>query len=241
MIRTNAAALLTCLGFAALASADAVVTFDGFDAQGWEGPQGFGGFTEIVETGGNPGFNMHTVFNDFGIVYQNSTNADFVQDMSGYDSVTFGVDLQVLKLDFFGIDTPRPWIVELRDYDTDPNGYGWSSVWFEFTWIDAATHADWTTFGVTIDDPDATDMPAGWGGYGDEDPNTYMPKLPDGVTFGDILAGYDELVFSTYEPGYFFSSTDFEIRLDNFYVSAVPAPASLSLLGLGALVSRRRR
>ncbi len=106
MIRTNAAALLTCLGFAALASADAVVTFDGFDAQGWEGPQGFGGFTEIVETGGNPGFNMHTVFTDFGITYHNDTSPDFIQDLSGYDAVTFGVDLQVLKLDFFGIDTP---------------------------------------------------------------------------------------------------------------------------------------
>ncbi len=94
---------------------------------------------------------------------------------------------------------------------------------------------------MTIDDPNATDMPAGWGGYGDEDPNTYEPKLPDGVTFADILAGYDEIVFTTFEPGYFFSDSDFEVRLDNLFISTVPAPASVTLLGLGALVSRRRR
>ncbi|MCK4871207.1 MAG: hypothetical protein KAS72_00630 [Phycisphaerales bacterium] len=230
-----------CLGFTALASAETIVTFDGYDAQGWEGPQGYGGYTVIEETGGNPDFNMHTVFHDFGITYANSTNADFVQDLSGYDAVTFGLDIQVHELGSFGLPTPRPFLVELRDFDSAQGGYPWASVWYEFAWIDADNYADWTTFSVTIDDPTSTDLPAGWGGDGDYDPNTYEPCLPPGVTFADILAGYDEIAFTTFKPGWGFSDSDYDVRLDNIFINAVPAPASLSLLGLGALVSRRRR
>ena len=85
------------------------------------------------------------------------------------------------------------------------------------------------TLGVTIDDPTATALPAGWGGYGAEDPVTFEPVLPAGRTFASVLASVDEIRFTTYEPGYFFGFTNFDLRFDNIVVaSPVPEPTSLA-------------
>ena len=61
-------------------------------------------------------------------------------------------------------------------------------------------------------------MPAGWGGYGAEDPNTFEPILPEGVTFADVMASVDELAFTTYEPGWFYGPTVFDVRIDNLRI-----------------------
>jgi hypothetical protein len=232
----STASILT-LGSAALA--DAWVGFDDGETQGWVGPSGFGGITVVEETGGNPGWNMHTTFSDFGITFFNNTNPEFVQDLSGYDNVTFSVDLKVEDISFIGNPLSRPFLIELRDYDAAPSGYPWASVWYLFDWVDSTNYGDWTTLAVTIEDTNATELPDGWGGYGAEDPDTFEPMLPDGVTFADIVAGYDEVVYSTFQPGFFFSTADFDVRLDNIGI-VVPAPASATLLGLAAFLGRRR-
>lgn len=216
-------------------------TFSSGD-EGWVGPTGLGGATTIDATGGNPGHNMHTVFNDFGITFSNDTNAAFARDYSGYDDITFSIDTKVNQINFFGIDTSRPWLIELRDYDNVSTGAPWVSVWYKFADISAAQHGDWTNFSVTIDDPTATDLPAGWGGYGDEDPGTFEPILPADRSFADVLAGVDEVAFTTLEPGFFFGFTDHDVQIDNISVTTTPAPGAAVLfatLGLGA--ARRRR
>ncbi len=217
-----------------------VVTFDN-GTEGWEGPQGFGG-TSFIDTthgvGGGAGY--RTQFNDFGIIFRNNTNAAFVQDLSQYQEVTVSVDLKVDQIGTF-LPVPRPFMLELRDYDATQGGYPWSSAYFVFDWVSQDTYSDFVTLSVTFDATSAA-LPAGWGGFGADGPN-FEPVLPAGVSFMDILAGYDEMVFSTFEPGFFFTQDFYDMTLDNITISTiVPAPGSLALLaGAGVLASRRRR
>lgn len=206
---------LLAAALSATALADATVTFDA-GAEGWVGPTGFGGTTVIDPAGGNPGANMHTTFSDFGINFRNDANPEFLGDYSASDAITISIDVKVDQLDFLGLPLSRPWVLDLRNHDISaPNG--WASVWYEFAWIASATHGEWTTFSVTIDDPSATVMPAGWGGYGDEN-EFFEPVLPDGVTFADVLANVDEIVFTTYEPGFFFTDAFYDVRIDNISI-----------------------
>lgn len=244
MSRTKCgAAALVIAGVSALAGAQTTtVTFDS-GTEGWEGVSGSGGPGSFIEpTGGNPGANWRTQFNDFGITLSTRTNPAFVQDYTQFSSVTLSMDVKVNSIFFFSREVSRPWLVELRDEDAAAAGYPWASVWFKFADIASDTHGDWTTLSVTIDNPMSATLPAGWGGYGAEDPVTFEPTLPDGVTFTQILAGFDEIAFTSLEPGWFFGFTDFDVQVDNIRITTVPAPMSAgALAGLGLLGARRRR
>jgi hypothetical protein len=96
-------------------------------------------------------------------------------------------------------------------------------------------------YSVTIDDPNSDILPPGWGGFGAEDPDTFEPILPEGVTFADVLSGVDEIAFTTIQPGFFFSFDDYDVTLDNITISTIPAPGSAVLLGAGGLFAARRR
>ena len=203
-----------------------VTTFDGGGDDGWIGPNGndgFGGGTWVVSTGGNPSWNMRTVFNDFGIPYVNVTNGAFLGDYTTSSSITISIDLKVENLRFFGTNVSRPWVLELRDVDGATGGYPWNSVWFKFAQVSQATHGSWTTFSVTFD-PNSTMLPPGWRGTGAEDPVTYEPILPPGVTFRDVLSGVDAIVFTTLQPGMFFGFTDHTFRIDNISITRTSAP-----------------
>lgn len=208
------------------------VTFDA-GAEGWVGPIGPGGSTGIIATGGNPGANLRTVFNNFGISFVNSTNAAFTGDFTGADSVTISIDIRVENISFFGSPVSRPWVLELRDTTNPPAGYPWKSVWFLFGPISQANSGSWRNFTVTFD-PNATALPPGWGGYGAETPNA-EPVLPPGTTFRDILAGVDAMAFTTLQPGFVFGFTDFTMRLDNISVTRTTAMVPGDVTGDGAV------
>lgn len=194
---------------------------------GWTGPLGPGGATGVqpgIGNGGGAGF--QTIFNNFLVTFANGANSAYTGDYSQFDTVTLSVDVKVNLIEFFFSPVPRPWLVELRDYDLAQGGYPWTSVWFKFADISEATHGDWTTFSVTIDDPTASALPSGWRGYGADDPVTFEPILPAGVTFADVLAGVDEVAFTTGEPGFFFGFTDFDLVLDNIKIETTGGPFS---------------
>lgn len=200
------------LATTAIAEENYVVDFEN-GAQGWVGP---GGATTIQPEDGNPGAHMHSVFNNFFINFATTSNTAFVHDLSQYENLTFAIDLKVEEISFFGSPVQRPWLVEIRDYDNPPANYQWVSVWYLFEWVG---QSDWTTWSVSIADPSMSELPQGWGGYGDEDPDTFEPRLPKNRTFTDVLAGADAVVFTTALPGYAFGFTDFDLRIDNITIT----------------------
>lgn len=238
--------LLFNLLLATPALADTIVTFDA-GAEGWTG------VGAVEPAGGNPGANFRMLNPDtFGMTLRNTTHPDFVFDYTSVTSATISVDVQVADISFFGSAVSRPWIVELRDYDSPPAGYPFVSVWYKFTEISAAQNASWTTYSVMIADTSAAALPAGWGGTGAET-GTGEPLLPADRTFASVLAGVDEAVFTTFEPGFFYGFTAFDMRVDNIGIATVGVPAPVPalpawgalllvtcLLAGGSVVIRRR-
>lgn len=230
--------------FTASAPGQAIVTFDNGN-EGWDGPQGIGGVTEIDPDFGNPAPSLHTVFNDFGITFSTATNEAFLGDYTQVPAVQLGLDVNTQFLNFFGQDVTRDFIVELRDFDNPPDGFPWVSVWYTLGTLDAAD-AGWHNWSVAIADTSATELPAGWGGYGEEDPLTFEPRLPADRTFTSVLAGVDELAFTTFVPGFFFGFTDHDVAVDNIFIQPVPEPATgilavLLLTGAAKRMHRSRR
>lgn len=228
-------ALLAASGFASAA----IVTFDSGE-QGWEGPQGLGGSSFIDTTDGNPANSYRTIFNNFGIEFTNSTNPDFYGDFTTSPSLDFSFDVKARQVEFFFQPVTRSMMVEFRSSSlAQGTPYPWVSVWREVGILQSGL--DWTNWSFTIADTNSATLPVGWGGYGDEDPNTFEPRLPAGVTFRDVLANTDTIAISTLIPGFFFGFTDFDVSLDNIALTRVPAPASAMMLSLGGTIALRRR
>ncbi len=213
-----AAPALAVLAAGSVASATAateqttVVTFA-------DGTGGWSGIGTIEPDGGNPDEHWRTINPDtFGLIYFNDTPA-WTGDLSAFDEITVSTDVLVENIAFFGSPVSRSWIVEFRDYDDTPPGYPYVSVWYVLGTI--AEGEEWETYSVTIDDPSATELPPGWGGTGAEDPDTFMPMLPPDRTFADVLAGTDEAILTTFEPGFLYGFTAFDIRLDNLAITTV--------------------
>jgi MYXO-CTERM domain-containing protein len=216
------------------------VDFNDGTTQGWEGPQGFGGSSFVDPTHGVDGTGgLRTQFNNFGIDFYNNTNSAFLGDYTQYDEVTISFDLRIDQIGAF-LPVPRPFMLELRNNDLGDAGYPWASAYLLFDWYSADSFEGFTTLSATFD-PNAVSLPTGWGGTGSEDPNTFEPTLPDGVTFADVLSGVDEIAISTILPGFFFTFDDYDVTLDNISITTVPAPSALALIGLGGIVGTRRR
>lgn len=233
-----AAALVACPTIAG------TTTFDN-GIEGWGvffGNDGtLGDFLEPA--GGNPGAHLKWVMVDtFGATLRNDSNPNTIGDYSRFGSpVELAVDVKVEDISFFGSPVSRNLVVELVDFNEPGNPYPWTSVWYDLGEISASGTPDWTRLSVTIDDPTSTTLPAGWGGTGAEDPNTFEPILPADRTFASVLANVEEIRFTTYVPGYFFGFTNFTLRFDNPTVAAVPEPATLSAMAVAGLIARRRR
>lgn len=219
--------------------ADALTTFDS-GADGWVGPQGIGGATFIDSAAGNPAPSLRTQFTDFGIEFTTQTNSAFLGDYTQAPSVTLRIDVNTRLLSFFGLPAPRDLMVDLRDFDNPEPGYPWTSVNYILGTLDESKPG-WHSWSVTIPDTSSTTLPAGWGGYGAEDPNTFEPILPPGRTFTSVLSSVDEIAFSTLIPGFFFGFTDFDVAVDNIGITYTPEPTTAALLALGALLLKRKR
>lgn len=239
--------LAVCVGLGAVQAGASVTTFEN-GIEGWgvffENDGVLGDFLE--PTGGNPNEHLRwTMIDTFGMTFHNATNADTIGDFSRFSAgVELGIDVKVDDISFFGSQVARNLIVELVDYNDDPgNPYPWTSVWFNLGEISRRETRNWTHFSITIDDPTAIELPAGWGGTGDEDPVTFEPILPADRTFASVLANVEEIRFTTFEPGFFYGFTNFQVRMDNPSVTGIPEPGTalgLAMLLAGGFAARRR-
>jgi hypothetical protein len=236
--------LIGAIALACLTSAGPLRAFDGttvtFDdgAGDWTpGPD----CNEVRRDDGNPGayWWFENTYCDNNIVlrgwfdFWNASDPAFLGDYGAKGPVRLSVDLDVEVYDyypFFGarpipVEESRQLVLELIDLDdpyVDPvTGYSWpwTSVLYPMGPL-PDRHAGWKRFSVRIDDPHATELPAGWTGFGGpEDPVTYFPQLPPDRTFADVLAGIDEIHFHTLEPGFFYGfSFHHRIRIDNISI-----------------------
>lgn len=184
-----------------------------------------------------------TLVDSWGAWWGSSTNQAFIGDYSGKGrSVTLGLDVSTQSINFRGDEVTRDLVVELRDYDNKPANLPYTSVWYNLGTLSSANQG-WQHLSVTISDTAATLLPNGWGGYGAEDGTG--PILPGDRTFASVLAGVDEILFTTMKPGYFFEYTNFDVAVDNISISAVPEPSTYGMLlgGLGLVgwMARRKR
>ena len=196
-----------CLALSAGAQT-ATVTYD-------NGGEGWDGNAPIDPAGGNPGANAHFEIETFGIRQGTETHPAFVGNLTQSSSITIGLDAIATSITYLGNEVSRHMIVEFRSSTLAQNGYPYTSVWYNMGVIEAGTQ--WNHYSVTVAPGSAT-LPAGWGGYGDEDPDTFEPRLPPGVTFADVMASVDSVEFSTFEPGYFYGFTIFDARFDNLSI-----------------------
>jgi hypothetical protein len=236
-MRTCLACIVSLAG-ASAAMADTTVTFDN-GLEGWS----VSGRTDINATGGNPGANLNgELFDVFGADIRTDSNAAFIGDLTRYGSFELSVDVRVNSINMLGNEVPRDFVVEIRD-NTNNNGYPYTSVYYHLGTLSGtdANAGEWVTYSVIIDDPFAIGLPAGWGGTGAEDPNTFEPILEPGRTFTSVLQSADSLHFTTFVPGYFFGFTNFNIQVDNISIRTIPAPSALAMLGLAGLAGTRRR
>lgn len=242
------ALLVFALGIAAGIAHAGTTTFTDGITDGWQGMQpldGNGG--TFIDNGmgvGAPA--LHTQMENFGISFSNSSNSALLGELTKTGAVTLSLDVATQSIWYFNREVTRSMVVELRDYDNQTNGLPYSSVWYELGTLDASK-PEWQHLSVTIDDTSAVGLPSGWGGYGAED-EFGNPYLPADRSFASILAGTDEIVFSTYVPGYVYGFTTFDVAVDNLSVSAVsavPEPESvfmmLSGLGLLGFMARRQK
>lgn len=214
------------------------VTFDD-GVEGWV-PGGDCG--TVIPDGGNPGayWNVASVVcgeNSYILqgwsVLRNDTDPAFIGDYSAKGPVRVSIDINVNDYTYywFGswVEEFRQVVFEFIDYDnpyTDPDtGYYWpyTSVIYPAGYL-PNRNAGWKTFTVDIADPNATELPNGWTGFGGpEAPPTYMPQLPPGRTFADVLAGVDEIQIHNIEPGYFYDfGYIYDLDIDNITIREMP-------------------
>jgi hypothetical protein len=222
---TVLAVALFAMATNANAGSTTIVGFDGGDSMGFTGNAFF------EATGGNPGgaarHDGKFFFNDLRTgALGEPANPAFLGDFSSFQSVTLSFDIKTNSLtDFIGNQIARPIGIALKDRDI-MGGSGPSGVFFEIGVVGVYFTPEWTTLSVTIDDPTSTTLPAGWIGFGDEDPNTFEPILPAGATFATVLASVDEFDVTGAVPGYFFTNAFWDVQIDNITVM-VDSPVSV--------------
>ncbi|MCH2145582.1 MAG: hypothetical protein MK082_10640 [Phycisphaerales bacterium] len=209
---TSALLALGCLLITspiAMTEEEIVITFDESN-DGWS----INGSEQIDPTGGNPGPHLYLQpVNTFGVVIS-SDGADerFIGNFFEKQVSRMGLDIDTVWIGNASNEFTRHVILELRDYDAPPYPYQWVSVWYDLGEFPASADG-WESFSVPI--PLQEDLPEGWGGTGDEDPKTYEPRLPENRTYGSVLRGVDEALFTSFVPGQGYGSNTYEIRVDN--------------------------
>ncbi len=238
----RSAALAAALALPATLSAGIIMSedFEDADHQSWtvNGKQ-------MTFPGGNPGTYMGVPYLDFfGIDLRNEDpNSAVNGDLTRHGAdLSVSVDVRMFNLTSSTGDPINPGffnlVLELRDYGDPGTGFPYTSV---FTVIQGLPQIQdgWVTYNYVI--PIQNDLPAGWGGTGDEDPVTFEPRLPQNRSYLSVLQSVDEFRLTTFEPGYFYGFNFWEMGFDNVNVSRVPSPASAGLLAIAGLAAARRR
>jgi len=228
---------------AGLSSSTTVTDFED-GAEGWEGPMGPGGVSFIdSENGVGGSAGLRTRFENFHVGFDNISNPAFVNDYTQFESVTLSIDVKADRLeDLAGNEQIRPFLVELKDFDSAAEGLPYASAAYVFTHdLGGAADGEFTTFSTTIENTRADELPAGWLGAGYEEPDGSVVFPPD-LSFSELLSGIDVVSFNTAPPNYAHTFSVFDLTIDNVTITTtVPSPGPAALFATSGLIALRRR
>src|SRR5262245_29635534 len=213
-----------CAAGAAIADDLLREDFEDSDASGWTA----NGVVTITEGGGNPGNYLILPIGDYeGVSLSAREPSSMVLgDLTAVGPIRLTFDVQVFQAYTFfneNLDMSQwPMVFELVTFGNPETGLPFSSVYtIQGTW--PAQLAGWSTVAFALPDPTSTTRPPGWGGTGDEDPQTFEPRLPPGVTYRDVLSHVDEVRVTTFVPGFFYAANFWEVGFDNLHVETIGA------------------
>lgn len=234
------AAMTIAFAPAAVALEPTVVTFD----NGMEGWSANPDCETINADGGNSGAYLNIQpngcdnnwFTKSRFKIETETNPAFIGDYTAKGPVRLSFDVDSNFWDFwwnepigsgFPLEEYLRVVVEFIDHDnpwTDPDtGHAWP--WTSVIYVaDYLPHRDdgWKTIEIDIEDPNATELPEGWVGFGGPEVD-WLPALPPNRTFADVLAGIDEIQIHTWEPGMFYPQQYlYDLNFDNITIKELP-------------------
>ncbi len=225
---TTVASMAFAASLAPVASGQVLVN-EAFEIEG-----STSGFTangnQMLFEGGNPGLFMGIPADSyFGLSLRTDEPGNpMLGNLSRHGGpirITFDVRVTLLR-SFFGDDIDPenfPLVLECFDDPANPEDYP-VSVYIVGAGLPNPSDG-WMTVQFVIPDPTQAALPAGWAGTGEEDPNTFEPRLPAHRTYASVLANVDRFQISTFRPGFFYGFNLWEAGFDNLRIE-VDTPAT---------------
>lgn len=223
------------LAVAGVARADVVasVNFDDGEAYGWSA----NGVPTVLDFGGNPGGMLYLPYDMYWQVglYARDPESGVLGDLTRFGGLRVSFDLQMIAaFNSFGepLDMESfPIAVELVSYTDDPN-FPIVSVYTVGPSMPSVGDG-WTRYTFEIPAAEGDALPAGWGGTGDEDPNTGDLRLPAGMTYASVLSRVDEVRVTTMVPGFMYGGNWYEAGWDNLLVESLGSSCGADFNGDG--------
>jgi hypothetical protein len=194
--------------------------------QDFEGTAPFDWFVngnEMTFEPGNPGHYMGVPLLDFwGITLSSeSANVPMVGNLSTSGGLRISVDIRVFALfNFFQEPISPgefPLVFQLSDNTGGPVP---ASVYFTGPGMPEVADG-WVRYTFELPNPTLTTLPPGWGGTGDEDPDTFEPILPPGRTYANVLAHVEDVRLTTFRPGWFYIANFWQVGFDNIRIESL--------------------
>jgi hypothetical protein len=225
----RAAHAAVALGIVALcgapASAQVLLSedFENGNNSGWESTGG----SPIYSPGGNPGAYLGVPYGDWYWVsmWTEQLGNPATGDLTRHGGpLKFAVDIRVFNLHNWFNEPMDPTNFPVVIQFVDDSGPYEVSVYYTGPGMPRVIDG-WVRFTFDVPDPTLTELPAGWGGTGDEDPVTYEPILPPGRTYRSVMENVSNVRITTARPGWMYIPSFWDVGYDNFEISVVGAPA----------------
>jgi len=167
------------------------------------------GNQDTIKFGGSsfdPDFHLQ-YFNPstWGIEIENFVHKKFVGNYFTKNAIQVGMDIRVDSIKFNGVEVSRSLILQLED-DAGIGAY--------FIGKDLFASKGFQT--MMFDIPLQEDFPAGWKGY---DLKNGL-DFPSDRTYGSVLRNVQRISFTTFQPGFAYGFTLFDIRVDNVFIKS---------------------
>lgn len=154
----------------------------------------------------------------FGADIRNSTNPKVIGNYAATNSpIHFSIEIEVESIVFNGLEVPRTLILELRNAKIAKDSpFPYVSIWIKLGELNSLNKG-YHRYETTLFNPQASELPQGWFGTGDED-RLGNPKLPQGISLREVLENISTLSFNTLVPGNVYGYTNFKLKIKNIRI-----------------------